>query len=196
MRPARPSVSAALEDEWFEVENVSALVAYGEDIVLSLGRFKQMNAMKKVAHQMLATELTEAEIGHLTQQFRMFDRDGDGVITASELVQAIGELGGGGDGDDGGASSLLRGLAAHLEAAGGPDSAAVIDIDEFVAATYKHHALFKELNKDTLSLQKKLKDFGALAGCVLPQVPERHRGERARSSEPPSGCASSAARAR
>ena len=131
----------ALGDAWFKVENVSALVAYGEDIVLRLGRFQQMNAMKKVAHQMIATELTEAEIGHLQQQFRLLDTDGDGVITVGELMTAIAEI----EATDSAGSSkaLLRGLEASLSDSAHEDDA-VLDIDEFIAATFRHHTLLKE----------------------------------------------------
>ena len=137
----RPGVTEALGDAWFKVENVSALVAYGEDIVLRLGRFQQMNAMKKVAHQMIATELTEAEIGHLQQQFRLLDTDGDGVITVGELMTAIAEI----EATDSAGSSkaLLRGLEASLSDSAHEDDA-VLDIDEFIAATFRHHTLLKE----------------------------------------------------
>ena len=130
----RPGVTEALGDAWFKVENVSALVAYGEDIVLRLGRFQQMNAMKKVAHQMIATELTEAEIGHLQQQFRLLDTDGDGVITVGELMTAIAEI----EATDSAGSSkaLLRGLEASLSDSAHEDDA-VLDIDEFIAATFR-----------------------------------------------------------
>ncbi|KAH8054078.1 serine/threonine kinase [Aureococcus anophagefferens] len=122
--------------EYKIVENVSALVAYGEDIVLRLGRFQQMNAMKKVAHQMIATELTEAEIGHLQQQFRLLDTDGDGVITVGELMTAIAEI----EATDSAGSSkaLLRGLEASLSDSAHEDDA-VLDIDEFIAATFRRH---------------------------------------------------------
>ncbi|KAH8063392.1 serine/threonine kinase [Aureococcus anophagefferens] len=132
----RPGVTEALGDAWFKVENVSALVAYGEDIVLRLGRFQQMNAMKKVAHQMIATELTEAEIGHLQQQFRLLDTDGDGVITVGELMTAIAEI----EATDSAGSSkaLLRGLEASLSDSAHEDDA-VLDIDEFIAATFRRH---------------------------------------------------------
>ena len=133
---ARPSVTEALTDAWFKVENVSALVAYGEDIVLRLGKFQQMNAMKKVAHQMIATELTEAEIGHLQQQFRLLDTDGDGVLTVRELLTAIAEIEAT-DGDDAsGSRALLAGLEASLGASAHEDDA-VLDIDEFIAATFR-----------------------------------------------------------
>ena len=95
-----------------------------------------MNAMKKVAHQMIATELTEAEIGHLQQQFRLLDTDGDGVITVGELMTAIAEI----EATDSAGSSkaLLRGLEASLSDSAHEDDA-VLDIDEFIAATFRRH---------------------------------------------------------
>jgi len=40
----------------------------------------------------IASELTESEIGHLRQQFRLLDADGDGILTASELQTCIREI--------------------------------------------------------------------------------------------------------
>ncbi|KAK7230711.1 protein serine/threonine kinase [Aureococcus anophagefferens] len=85
---------------------------------------------------MIATELTEAEIGHLQQQFRLLDTDGDGVITVGELMTAIAEI----EAADSAGSSkaLLRGLEASLSDSAHEDDA-VLDIDEFIAATFRRH---------------------------------------------------------
>ncbi|KAJ1448814.1 kinase-like domain-containing protein [Pelagophyceae sp. CCMP2097] len=139
----RPSARSAASDVWFAVENVSALAAYGCDMLSRLGQFKQMNAMKKVAHQIIATELTEAEIGHLQQQFRLLDADGDGVITANELLLAVQTL------------DLLKDqvpmvqvLVDSLKSRGDAtlNVDLDIDIDEFIAATFSHNSMLKHDN--------------------------------------------------
>ena len=88
----RPSSAKALEDAWFKVEHVTQLAAHAPEIVKQLEAFAKMNAMQRVAHQLLASELTESEIGHLKQQFRLLDADGDGILTAQELQKAIFEI--------------------------------------------------------------------------------------------------------
>jgi len=89
---ARPTATDALKDSWFEHQNISGLAAYGDDILVLLARFKQMNDLKKLTHQLIAKELTQAEVGFLQQQYRLLDTDGDGNITVRELLTAINAL--------------------------------------------------------------------------------------------------------
>ena len=88
----RPTATEALKDTWFEHLSVSCLAAYGDDILVLLARFKQMNDLKKLSHQLISKELTQAEIGFLQQQYRLLDTDGDGNITVKELLTAINAL--------------------------------------------------------------------------------------------------------
>ena len=55
----RPSSAKALEDAWFKVEHVTQLAAHAPEIVKQLEAFAKMNAMQRVAHQLLASELNE-----------------------------------------------------------------------------------------------------------------------------------------
>mmetsp|Transcript_12770 Transcript_12770/g.38019 ORF Transcript_12770/g.38019 Transcript_12770/m.38019 type:complete len:630 (+) Transcript_12770:460-2349(+) len=130
---ARPSAAEALGDAWFAAEHVSALAAHGEGAVVALGRFRRMHPLQRVARAVVAAGLTEAEVGHLRQQFRLLDADGDGVLTACELVAAIREL----EATEGGTSDALHAFEASLAADAARGGAApALDADEFVAATF------------------------------------------------------------
>lgn len=131
----RPRATQALKDPWFQHTNVSTLAAYGDDILTRLARFKEMNDVKKVAHQLIAKNLTKAEIGFLQQQFRLLDIDGDGYVTVGELLTATSALR---DHDD-----------ANSPPPAVPPSDAdadqvVFDADEFIAATFRHHVKLRE----------------------------------------------------
>jgi EF hand len=56
-------------------------------INVRLRRFVGMNKLKKVALNVIAQQLTEAQIGHLRTMFEALDADGNGVISVQELQQ-------------------------------------------------------------------------------------------------------------
>jgi serine/threonine protein kinase len=58
-----------------------------ERINVRLRRFVGMNKLKKVALNVIAQQLTEAQIGHLRTMFEALDADGNGVISVQELRQ-------------------------------------------------------------------------------------------------------------
>ncbi|KAJ8602300.1 hypothetical protein CTAYLR_007861 [Chrysophaeum taylorii] len=140
----RPRASRALKDPWFETRNISTLAAYGDDILIRLARFKQMNDLKKLAYQLIAKDLTSAEIGFLEQQFRLLDTDGDGVITVRELLTAISSLDQSDQADEKkrhDVNALMYGVYAITAEA---EEDVVLDKDEFIAATFRHHMMVTE----------------------------------------------------
>eukprot|EP00638_Chattonella_subsalsa_P011219 CAMPEP_0117802558 /NCGR_PEP_ID=MMETSP0948-20121206/15814_1 /TAXON_ID=44440 /ORGANISM="Chattonella subsalsa, Strain CCMP2191" /LENGTH=492 /DNA_ID=CAMNT_0005635405 /DNA_START=188 /DNA_END=1667 /DNA_ORIENTATION=+ len=89
----RPTAEQALADAWFE--KVLTDEAMGQPIKIAafmrdrLKQFVGMNKLKKHALNIIANQLTEAEIGHLKKVFSAIDDDGNGVITLEELRMAM-----------------------------------------------------------------------------------------------------------
>mmetsp|Transcript_22420 Transcript_22420/g.35199 ORF Transcript_22420/g.35199 Transcript_22420/m.35199 type:complete len:502 (-) Transcript_22420:256-1761(-) len=89
----RPTAEQALADPWFEkVDDDPALRAPIRIAAFMRDRLKQfvgMNKLKRHALNIIANQLTEAEIGHLRKVFSAIDDDGNGVITLEELRMAM-----------------------------------------------------------------------------------------------------------
>ncbi|CAN0014780.1 unnamed protein product, partial [Choristocarpus tenellus] len=82
----RPTASEALKHSWLQC---GAAAASENPIYLSqtLRRFTAMGHLKRTALNVIANQLTEADIGHLRQVFQKIDVDGNGVITIDELTE-------------------------------------------------------------------------------------------------------------
>lgn len=159
----RPRTTQALKDPWFQVQNISTLAAYGDDILIRLARFKQMNDLKKLAHQLIAKDLTKAEIGFLQQQFRLLDTDGDGNITVRELLNAISSLDPSDDADDRKRMDVNTFLGGTHAISAEAEEDIVLDNDEFIAATFRHHVILKEEHIEACYRKFDRKNRGSIA---------------------------------
>lgn len=90
-----------------------------------LRRFVGMSKLKKVALNVIAQQLTEAEIGHLRGVFERLDAEGNGVISVNELEQVVQQEGLGSLQDD--VVRLLQGIDI--------DGSNSLNYREFLAAT-------------------------------------------------------------
>ncbi|CAM9203843.1 unnamed protein product [Ectocarpus sp. 12 AP-2014] len=91
---ARLTASQALVHPWFEkVMSGDAAAQTLRDSALRLNhrlrRFSGANALKKIALNVIAEDVGDADEGHLRKVFNSLDLNGDGEITVDELQQVI-----------------------------------------------------------------------------------------------------------
>lgn len=130
----RPTAREALEHPWLnEAHKSSATI---NNIKGSLERFIGMNKLKRSALQVIAEQLTEAELRSLRQTFNEMDLNGDGKLTFSELERALEKQGFAGIKDE--IKNLIRGLEI--------DANNTIEYSEFLAATMDMNYAIREEN--------------------------------------------------
>ncbi|KAG5185335.1 calcium-dependent protein kinase [Tribonema minus] len=142
----RLTAPQALDHPWFEKAEEAAdsaapapsLEEALSDVTLQrinyrLRRFVGMGKLKKVALNVIAQQLTEAQIGHLRDVFEALDADGNGVISVEELKKIVIE-----EGLEDEVAYLLRGVDI--------DGSNTLDYREFLAATMDRSVFVREEN--------------------------------------------------
>mmetsp|Transcript_9411 Transcript_9411/g.14440 ORF Transcript_9411/g.14440 Transcript_9411/m.14440 type:complete len:555 (-) Transcript_9411:311-1975(-) len=132
----RMSAAQALDHDWFKTVLSQEAVPISMSINTSLRRFVGMGKLKKVALNVIAHQLTEAEIGSLKQLFQQLDGDGNGVITVEELKEVCRQEGL--DALQEEVLSLMQGIDI--------DGSNTLDYREFLAATMEHNVVIREEN--------------------------------------------------
>eukprot|EP01068_Selenidium_serpulae_P017666 Selendium_serpulae@DN6395_c1_g1_i6.p1 len=92
----RISAASAQQHEWIlhytqpvpSVENTLSS-KLGSDLMEKFKAFQRFNKMKKLAITCVAYQLSESEIGRLHEIFHALDKNGDGVLTASEIAHGM-----------------------------------------------------------------------------------------------------------
>ncbi|XP_023751438.1 calcium-dependent protein kinase 26 [Lactuca sativa] len=110
---------------WVSVDGVAPDKPLDPAVLTGLTQFSAMNKLKKMALRVIASKLSEEEIGGLKQMFKMMDVDNSGYITFDELKDGLKRCGA--DLDESDIHDLIQ--SADI------DNNGTIDYDEFVAAT-------------------------------------------------------------
>uniref|UniRef100_A0A2P2N0X7 non-specific serine/threonine protein kinase n=1 Tax=Rhizophora mucronata TaxID=61149 RepID=A0A2P2N0X7_RHIMU len=124
----------ALEHPWMKVNGEASDKPIESAVLIRLKQFRAMNKLKKLAHKVIAENLSEEEIKGLRQLFKNIDTDGSGTITYDELKAGLSRLG----------SKLTEAEIKQLMDAADVDKNGTIDYDEFITATMHQHRLEKE----------------------------------------------------
>eukprot|EP01068_Selenidium_serpulae_P017663 Selendium_serpulae@DN6395_c1_g1_i3.p1 len=130
----RISAASAQQHEWIlhytqpvpSVENTLSS-KLGSDLMEKFKAFQRFNKMKKLAITCVAYQLSESEIGRLHEIFHALDKNGDGVLTASEIAHGMENMQVR-YGDD------IKDLLGELDT----DASGTIDYTEFIAASMDH----------------------------------------------------------
>ena len=86
----RYTCADALKHEWFtQMETKRSQSQIDPNVIKSLSEFKGVSYLKKEAMNILVKTLREKEILHLKTQFEQIDTDQTGMISASELKEAM-----------------------------------------------------------------------------------------------------------
>jgi calcium-dependent protein kinase len=90
------TAAEALKHKWIQTQVVGAdaierriAVARGSDRHQTFRKYLAMKKLKKAALSEIATHLTQAEVGSLGEIFHSIDRNNDGLMTLSELDNAL-----------------------------------------------------------------------------------------------------------
>jgi len=139
---ARMTAQEALQHEWFSLalgDDFESLPIY-QSINTSLRRFFGMNNLKKVALNVIAHQMTEADIGNLTDAFAKLDKDGNGVISIDELQEALIHASAQAEDAD------VQNEVMNLMGAADIDGSNSLDYREFLAATMERRIFLREEN--------------------------------------------------
>lgn len=74
---------------WVSVDGVAPDKPLDPAVLTRLTQFSAMNKLKKMALRVIASKLSEEEIGGLKQMFKMMDVDNSGYITFDELKDGL-----------------------------------------------------------------------------------------------------------
>lgn len=134
----RCTAEQALQDTWIrEFAPRAKNVSLQESLVRNLRNFRSQNMLKKAALNIIAGQMSEAQIADLSKVFKSLDVNGDGLLTFEELQAGIAkaELNKLTTAID--LKTILEGVDA--------DGSGVIDYTEFLAATLdKKHYLQRD----------------------------------------------------
>ncbi|KAK1429295.1 hypothetical protein QVD17_11501 [Tagetes erecta] len=167
IRNPRKRISAheVLCHPWVNEDGVAPDKPLDSAVLTRLTQFSAMNKLKKMALRVIASKLSEEEIGGLKQMFKIIDTDNSGYITFDELKAGLKRFG----------SNLNESEIYDLMQSADIDSNGTIDYEEFIAATLHMNqvdredymfAAFSYFDKDgsgyiTLDeLQQACKEFG------------------------------------
>ncbi|CAM9766641.1 unnamed protein product [Ectocarpus sp. 8 AP-2014] len=180
---ARMSATQSINHGWFESHSGGALanavaaagggdssVQGNEQVNLQrinhrLRRFVRMSKLKKVALNVIAQQLTEAEIGHLRGVFELLDTQNKGVIGPDELQEVVQQDGMVVENAQEDVLQLLQGIDI--------DGSNSLNYREFLAATMERNIFIREQNircafdyfdldgNSEITLQNLVKIFGA-----------------------------------
>lgn len=130
--PERPSVENIMQHPWFVgySSRPSTKPPDGGNYLKRMRSFTRASRIKKVSLTLIAKRLPAKDIQDLKQVFQTLDKDGDGVLTTVEIVQAIQE-------HSPEVAADLDGLLDEIDT----DGSGKIDYSEFIAATLsrKHY---------------------------------------------------------
>ncbi|EEY59682.1 protein kinase, putative [Phytophthora infestans T30-4] len=118
-----------LQHPWISGSAPRSSMTLNPNIFSSLKRFTGNNKLKKAALGVIADLATEGEIAELKNQFMAIDTDGNGVITVSELAEALRDTGLGMIEEE--VLELVKGIDI--------DGDGLVDYPEFLAATMKRN---------------------------------------------------------
>jgi len=134
----RPTAAQCLQHEWFADVDLPTSphtnTVLSKQNMSSLKDFIHHNKLKKLALGVIAQQLTEEEIGRLKDVFQSMDQDHTGVVSISELSEAMQK--GGFTMLDGEVKSLLGGLDVNANNR--------VDYSEFLAATLRRNQFLRE----------------------------------------------------
>ncbi|CAK9065480.1 Calcium-dependent protein kinase 2 (PfCDPK2), partial [Durusdinium trenchii] len=131
----RYSAAQALNHEWIKNKAPKAQAApLRSNFVDNLRGFQSQNKLKKAALHIIAGQLNEDEIKKLREAFTSLDKNGDGLLTHSELKDGLGKAG---------LKEIPPDLAAIMDGVDA-DGSGVIDYTEFLAATLDRQQYMKE----------------------------------------------------
>lgn len=123
----RPSAASALKSPWLQhrahVEKIP-WATLGVDFIEKLEEFRSQPRMKRVALTAIAQQLKDEEIGVLQSAFRTMDRDGDGMLSPSDVRDAMAKSG----------VSMSPDLEMLMQTVDS-DGSGYLDYTEFLAAT-------------------------------------------------------------
>ncbi|CAK8989836.1 unnamed protein product [Durusdinium trenchii] len=126
----RDRYSAARRPQW----RSSRIEPLRSNFVDNLRGFQSQNKLKKAALHIIAGQLNEDEIKKLREAFTSLDKNGDGLLTHSELKDGLGKAG---------LKEIPPDLAAIMDGVDA-DGSGVIDYTEFLAATLDRQQYMKE----------------------------------------------------
>ncbi|CAH0476674.1 unnamed protein product [Peronospora belbahrii] len=125
----RLTAEEVLRHPWISGSAPRSSMTLNPNIFSSLKRFTGNNKLKKAALGVIADLATEGEIAELKNQFMAIDTDGNGVITVSELAEALRDTGLGMIEEE--VLELVKGIDI--------DGDGLVDYPEFLAATMKRN---------------------------------------------------------
>jgi len=134
----RLTANRALRHPWFkrtDKKKSHPTINFDNSKSVSYKQFMGMNKLKKAALAFIAMNLTEGEVGALTEILHEIDRDGNGKLTLEELDSALssGNFGSG-------ISAELIAMREALNVSGGN----CLDWKEFLASTAEKNLLYRE----------------------------------------------------
>ncbi|EGZ26312.1 hypothetical protein PHYSODRAFT_555885 [Phytophthora sojae] len=130
----RLTADEVLRHPWISGSAPRSSMTLNPNIFSSLKRFTGNNKLKKAALGVIADLATESEIAELKNQFMAIDTDGNGVITVSELAEALRDTGLGMIEEE--VLELVKGIDI--------DGDGLVDYPEFLAATMKRNLANQE----------------------------------------------------
>ncbi|GMF43005.1 unnamed protein product [Phytophthora fragariaefolia] len=130
----RLTADEVLRHPWVSGSAPRSSMTLNPNIFSSLKRFTGNNKLKKAALGVIADLATEGEIAELKNQFMAIDTDGNGVITVSELAEALRDTGLGMIEEE--VLELVKGIDI--------DGDGLVDYPEFLAATMKRNLANQE----------------------------------------------------
>lgn len=93
---SRPTAAEALKQPWISKHmdasarsKVKSNIIQRSERTTQFQKFLAMQKLKKAALVLIAGNLTQAEVGDLGEMFRRIDKEGDGVMTLTELDDAM-----------------------------------------------------------------------------------------------------------
>ncbi|CAI5730401.1 unnamed protein product [Hyaloperonospora brassicae] len=125
----RLTAAEVLQHPWISGSAPRSSMTLNPNIFSSLKRFTGNNKLKKAALGVIADLATEGEIAELKNEFMAIDTDGNGVITVSELAEALRDTGLGMIEEE--VLELVKGIDI--------DGDGLVDYPEFLAATMKRN---------------------------------------------------------
>ncbi|KAG6622787.1 CAMK/CDPK protein kinase [Phytophthora cinnamomi] len=130
----RLTADEVLRHPWISGSAPRSSMTLNPNIFSSLKRFTGNNKLKKAALGVIADLATEGDIAELKNQFMAIDTDGNGVITVSELAEALRDTGLGMIEEE--VLELVKGIDI--------DGDGLVDYPEFLAATMKRNLANQE----------------------------------------------------
>merc|ERR1712151_777968 len=131
----RYTAEQTLNHEWIKNKAPAAKnVSLQSGFVDNLRGFRSQNKLKKAALHIIAGQLNEDQIKNLREMFMSLDKNGDGLLTATEMKEGLAKAG-------------LKDIPADLQQIMeevDSDGSGVIDYTEFLAATLDKKVYMKE----------------------------------------------------